>query len=187
MITDQVPPPVLMIGELEGEPGLSQLTEWTSPLVFLNRTVSPTLADRLAGENEKPVGPPPFTASTSRVCGPPPPPWGGGGVFMGMVGQGWPEGSGANGGANSPPLTIRSEPIMPSIMWASTWQCMCHSPNGGRARMKLLPSSIVKKNELAGPNTRVSSNCETAVSMDPPNWRAVVPVPLGPGMTQRWP
>ena len=53
--------------------------------------------------------------------------------------------------------------------------------------MKLFPSSIVKLNELAGPKMRVSSNCETDVSIGPPNCKAVMPVPLGPGITHRWP
>ena len=76
--------------------------------------------------------------------------------------------------AISPPCTMRSDPIMPPIMCPSTWQCRCHSPTGpgmvdppgsgsGGAPMKLVLSWIVKKNELAGPKTRVSSNWETAL------------------------
>src|SRR6266852_5292334 len=58
-----------------------------------------------------------------------------------------PPGAGASHGtptgrgrANSPPLTTSSEPIIPASMCPRTWQCICHSPTAGDARMKPLPS-----------------------------------------------
>src|SRR5438876_756745 len=57
--------------------------------------------------------------------GMPPPPGAG-------VSDGTPTGRGR---ANSPPLTTSSEPIIPASMCPRTWQCICHSPTAGDARM----------------------------------------------------
>ena len=68
---------------------------------------------------------------------------------------------------------------------------MCHSPSpGARAGSGVKnepmndPCWTEKLNEFAGPNVRVSSNCETAVTCGLP-WIAPGLLPSGPGITQR--
>ena len=80
-----------------------------------------------------------------------------------------------------------AEPIIPPIMWLRTWQCMCHSPTAGSARMNLVPSSTVNMNEFAGPNVRVSSNWEVVLFIGLLPWIVPGSLPCGPGMIQRWP
>src|SRR4051794_11047503 len=95
----------------ESKDASSAVTEWSVPSSHFQVTVSPTLTMTLDGVN---VDPTVRCTSVPGVGGPE------------LAGAGTPTGRLE---ANSPPRTISNDPIIPVIMWFSTWQCMCHSPS----------------------------------------------------------